>query len=66
MKIVVEIQKTESLAITPPTIYDNDNQAEAAYHTALSAAAVSTVPVHSVVMLNEIGELVKRQTYYHQ
>ena len=65
--IVVEIQASNNgtVAIVPPTSYSNRNIAEQAYHTALSAAAVSSVDIHSVAMLSETGERIKGETYYH-
>lgn len=65
--IVVEIQASNNgtVAIVPPTSYINRNIAEQAYHTALSAAAVSSVDIHSVAMLSETGERIKGETYYH-
>ncbi len=44
----------------------NYNEAEQAYHFCLASAAVSQVPIHSVSMLNERGQLVKYESYLHQ
>ena len=65
--IIIEIQKMNngSCAVVPPTTYTDQRIAEQAYHTALSYAAVSQVDVHSVVMLNDVGERLKGETYYH-
>lgn len=65
--IIIEIQKSNNgtAAIVPPASYTDQAQAEQAYHTALAAAAVSQVDVHSVAMLNDIGMRVKGETYYH-
>ena len=65
--IIIEIQKSNngSVAICPPAAYDNQNTAEQAYHTALAAAAVSQVNVHSVIMLSDTGDRLKGETYYH-
>ena len=67
MYIIIEIQKMNSgvVAIVPPTSYSDRNVAEQAYHQTLSYAAVSSVDVHSVVMLSDTGETIKRETYYH-
>lgn len=67
MFIIIEIQKSNkgTVTIVPPASYAEQAQAEAAYHTALAAAAVSTVDVHSVIMLNDVGDKLKGQTYYH-
>lgn len=65
--IIIEIQKsnTGTVAIVPPASYTDQQIAEQAYHTALAAAAVSDVNVHSVIMLKDDGTLVKKETYYH-
>lgn len=65
--IIIEIQKSNNgtAAIVPPAAYTDQAQAEQAYHTALAAAAVSQVDVHSVIMLNDTGDRVKGESYYH-
>ena len=65
--IIIEIQKSNdgTCAIVPPAAYTDPAIAEQAYHTALAAAAVSSVNVHSVVMLNDMGERLKGETYLH-
>lgn len=64
--IIIEIQKGDSTAVVPPVVYTDKDQAEQKYHTALAAAAVSSVPVHSVVMLKDNGSLVKAEKYIHE
>ena len=65
MFVVIELQKTDKLsAIT--TTHDTREQAEQKYHTALSFASVSKVPVHSAVMLTEDGYYIKSETYKHE
>lgn len=64
---IIEIQKTETgAAIVPPVGYDNREQAEQKYHNTLAAAAVSQVPAHTVLMINDTGDVVKAETYYHE
>lgn len=65
--IIIEIQKSNSgsCSVVPPVTYTNQAQAEQAYHTALAYAAVSSVDVHSVVMLDDTGARIKGETYYH-
>lgn len=67
MYIVIEIQKSNdsTVAIVPPASYADINQAESALHAALSAAAVSSVPVHSAIMIDDTGVWMKGETYYH-
>lgn len=64
--IIIEIQKAEQVAIVPPLYKEVKNEAEQAYHQALAAAAVSTIPIHSVTMLDDEGRLIKQETYYHE
>lgn len=45
--------------------FADDARAEQKYHTVLAAAAVSTVNVHSAVMLDDTGNRIKGETYYH-
>lgn len=64
--LVIEIQKYDSGAMSTPTYaYDNQNSAEAKYHSILASAAVSALPVHSAVLMNEAGFVIKNQSYSH-
>lgn len=65
--LVMEIQKWDTGAVQTPTYaYDNINSAEAKYHSILATAAVSSLPVHSCVLLNESGFCIKSQSYNHE
>lgn len=64
--IILEIQHSNDGATAPiVTVKADRNEAEQHYHSVLSFAAVSAVNVHSVVMLDEYGERIKGETYYH-
>ena len=64
--LVIEIQKNSDGTIGNLVfVYDNINAAESKYHTILAAAAVSSVAVHSAVLLNETGYHVKHESYNH-
>ena len=64
--IVIEIQKFDTGAVsTPAWAYDNENSAWSKYHTVLSAAAVSQLPVHSAVIMNESGYCIEHKCYEH-
>ena len=69
MFIILESQKAKdgSLAIVPPTSFPDTSRdlAESAYHTALAAAATSSVAVHTVSMLDEYGLLIDSKSYTH-
>lgn len=46
--------------------FDDLSLAEQKYHMALAAAAVSSCPLHSVVLLDFSGRLLKREQYTHE
>lgn len=64
--IIVEIQHSNSgSTATICTTHADRSEAEQKYHKVLSAAAVSSVDVHSAVMLDDDGTQIKRESYYH-
>ena len=66
MYIIQEMQTNGSqTALVPALTYIDKNQAESAYHTALAAAAISAVQVHTVLMFDEHGNTLKRDYYEH-
>lgn len=66
MYIIQEMQTDGSqTALVPALTYTDKNQAESAYHTALAAAAISAVQVHTVLMFDEHGNTLKRDYYEH-
>ena len=66
MYIIQEIQTTNNTtALVPALTYPDKNAAESAYHTALSAAAISSVTVHTVMMYDEHGNVLKKEFYEH-
>lgn len=66
MYIIQEIQTNNGQStLTPAVTYDNWFAAEGAYHQTLAAAAVSVVKVHTVVMFDEHGNLIKKECYEH-
>ena len=64
MYIVLEIQASDTIATTINS-YEDRNTAESRYHQILAAAAVSTVPHHSAVLMNEVGNTIKSDSYTH-
>ena len=65
MYIVIELQKVnDSQVANIVTAYENQFVAEQKYHTILSAAAVSSLPCHSAVILDEMGRTIKGPEYY--
>lgn len=66
MYILIEIQKNgDQAALVPARTYTDRLQAEAAYHTTLAAAAVSSVEVHTALLIDDHGNTVKRDSYEH-
>lgn len=66
MYIIQEMQTTNNqTALVPAAIFTDKNQAESAYHTALAAAAISSVNVHTVLMYDEHGNAIRREYYEH-
>ena len=66
MYLVIEIQTYADQTVgTIVNSFSDLNQAEAAYHTCLAAAAVSQVPVHGAVMLQNDGIMIQYKTYTH-
>jgi hypothetical protein len=65
MLIILELQKTGNTLAHLLTTHESRDEAESKYHTVLSAAAVSSVNVHSAVMLDDTGRWIKGETYYH-
>lgn len=67
MFIVQEIQTAAdgTVAIVPPYQTANQLEAESNYHMRLGAAAISTVPLHTVAMYDEYGTLIKNEWYEH-
>lgn len=68
MYMVQEIQTMQggTVAVLPVASYENQNAAEAAYHTILAAAAQSSLPKHTAMMFTEEGFLMRRECYLHQ
>jgi len=65
MYIVVEIQTSITVS-TLVNSYEDRNQAESKYHQILTAAALSSVPKHSAVLMNDEGQTIKSETYIHE
>lgn len=63
--LVIEIQKNADggVAVPPIASYDNYFDALSRYHTILAAAAISLIPVHSCVLMNEVGQTLRMDSY---
>lgn len=66
MYIIQEIQTTgNSSALLPAVTHTDRHQAESAFHMILGSAAISSVPVHTVIMYDERGNVLRREYYEH-
>ncbi len=65
MYIVYEIQGTGDSVSTLTYDYKNKNEAESKYHSVLSDAAVSSVPIHTAILMTDKGTSLDKQYYEH-
>ena len=66
MFIVIEFQKNDEGQIsTLVTTHDTLHDAESKFHQVLSYAAVSSLPLHSCMILNEKTYVIKTEVYTH-
>jgi len=64
--IVIEFQQDANGQVANiVTAFDDRNQAESKYYTVLAAAAVSSVPCHTAMMVNNEGMVYLAATYKH-
>lgn len=66
MLIVIELQANNQGQVAHiTTTYDNLPQAQQKFFTILAAAAVSNIPKHSAVILDQMGVLIARDGFEH-
>lgn len=66
MYLVIEIQTDANGSVGNFVwSYEDQNQAEAKYHSVLASAAVSQIPVHAAVILSNDGRALASQSYIH-
>lgn len=66
MYIVVEMQTNGQTTATLTNAYTDKNTAYQQYHTILATAAVSSVEVHTAVILNDEGFIEDRESFDHR
>lgn len=66
MYVVVEMQTSNGVTTQITTVEQNKDVAEQKYHNILSYAAVSSVEIHSAVILNPEGQRIKSECYKHE
>lgn len=65
MFVVVELQKNGETVSNIVTTHETLNEAESKYHQVLMAAAISTVQIHSAVLLNDSAIPLRHEHYTH-
>ena len=65
MYIVIEMQTNDGVTSTITNAYDDESLAFQKYHQILSFAAVSTIDVHTAVMMNEYGIMIRNEDFTH-
>lgn len=66
--IVIEIQKLAdgTIAVPPVATFDTFSEAASRYHSILAVAAVSDIPRHSAVILDETGIQVRLDSFNNE
>lgn len=65
--IVLEMQTNADGTVgTLLTSYDKLNEAESKFFSILSAAALSTLPVHTAMLLTNNGTMLRVETFSHE
>lgn len=65
MFIVIELQTNNGTTANIVNAYADLNTAFNKYHSILASAAVSTVEVHTAVILNEVGNTIASGHFAH-
>lgn len=66
MYILIEMQTNETTALLPARTFSDRNEAESAYYSTLAAAAISSVKVHTAILFDDHGNVLKRDFYEHE
>lgn len=69
MYIVLEVQKNldgTGAIVAPIPVYNTLPEAESCWHSKLAYACISTVPIHTIILLDDDANTIRRETYLHQ
>lgn len=67
MYIVIELQTMEGGTVANiVTSYNSRDEAFSHFHTILAAAAVSSLPVHAAIILDNYGRQIAAQAFTHE
>jgi len=65
MYLVIELQTNSGQMTNLAYAYETQAEAESKFHAVLSSAAVSSVEIHSAVILDEYGCILGNGSYTH-
>lgn len=65
MYTVIELQTNGGTTALLTYQFADRDEAESKFHNILSYAAISTVEIHAVSILDPLGDVVKNDRYYH-
>lgn len=66
MYIVLEMQTNGNQTATLTNAYTSKNEAYQKFHLILSSASVSSVEIHTAIILNEFGMIEARGSFDHR
>lgn len=66
MFTVIELQTNDGTTSVLTTTFADESLAYQKYHQILSFAAASTVDIHTAVVINEYGNLLRNETFDHR
>ena len=68
MFAVLEIQTNAegTMALVPPLVYDTMNEALSAFYTKMVSATQSSVYQHTIAIMDNVGQIVKKETVFHE
>jgi hypothetical protein len=66
--IIIELQRFAdgTVGVPPVNTADDFLNAKSVFHTKCGVAAISSVPVHSVVLLTEAGQTMAYESFNHE
>ena len=69
MYIVLEVQKNldgTGAIVAPIPVHNTLPEAESCWHSKLAVACISSVPIHTIILLDDDANTIRRETYQHQ
>lgn len=68
MFAVIEIQTNAegTMALVPPVVYNTMIDALSAFYTKMVSATQSSVYQHTIAIMDNVGQIVKKETVFHE